>query len=88
MSHDHVVAFLEPVHTGPGLNDSPGDFVAQDRGSFLDPVPLHDVAAADAAGLHLDQQLTGPDLRDRQLLHAHVVVVVVHGDTHGGYTSN
>ena len=65
------------------FDDHPGNLVPEDDGRLLDPVPLHDVAAADAAGHHLDEQFPRTDLRYGPLFDPHVMVVVVDGYFHG-----
>ncbi len=80
----HPVTRLELGHPFANLDDVAGDLVPQHQRRFLDAVPLHHVGAADAAGDDLDQHLARPDLGDRLLLQAYVVVVVIHGYAHGG----
>jgi len=36
------------------LNDLSGNFVTENPGSFLDPIPFHNIAAADATCQYLD----------------------------------
>ena len=84
MGDDEPVVLTELGDIAPDLHDRARDLVSQHQGSALDPVPLHDVAATDAAGVDPEQQLTGPDLRTRHLLDADVVVVVVHRYAHVG----
>ena len=61
---------------------TPAQFVALDQGGPGEAVPLHDVAAADAAGLDLDQDLAGTGRWGGDLLDPDVPVVVPHGYSH------
>src|SRR3972149_10032991 len=60
----------------------PRDLMSQDRGRLMDPVPLQDVRAADAAGVDLHQDFSVPNLRPRPFFHADVPVVVIDGNAH------
>ena len=83
MGYEHTVPDPVALDSGACLDDHPCDLVPEDDGRLLDPVPLHDVAAADAAGRHLDQQLPRTDPRNGSLFNADVMVVVVNGYLHG-----
>ncbi len=50
---NHPVAFTKPINIGTGLHDGSRNFMAQHHWCSLDAVPLHDIAAADSAGLNL-----------------------------------
>ena len=56
--------------------------VTQNQRGFLDPVPFHDVAAADAAGIYLYQHIAVAHLGYGHLLHPDIAIVVVHPDLH------
>jgi hypothetical protein len=58
MGRDDPIPDAKIFHVGSGLNDFTGHFMAQyKRGSF-DPVPFHDIAAADTARFHPHDQLS------------------------------
>jgi hypothetical protein len=82
MGDENAVAGPVTLHTGTLLDDDPADLVAENDGGLLDPVPLHDVAAADAAGHHPDEQLPRCDPGNGPFFDADVTVVVVDGDSH------
>jgi len=79
------VALAVGSDPGADRDDGPGYFVSQHQGGLPDPVPLHDVAAADPAGHYLDQHLTGADGRNGQLLDPDIIVAIIHGDAHGSF---
>ena len=83
VGHHQPVAFAELGHVPSYLSHCTGHLVAQHHRGALDAIPLHDVAAADAAGFNLEQQLAGADFGHRHLLDANVVVVVIHRYAHG-----
>ena len=64
------------------LNNLSCDLMTEHQRGLFNAVPFHDVAAADATGLDLDQELAGADVRLRYLFKAHVMVVVVHCYAH------
>ena len=84
MVSDHQsVALPELRHPRSHLRHRSGDLVPQHHRRALDAIPLHNVAAADAAGLNPEQQLAGANFRYRHFLDANVVVVVIHRYAHG-----
>ena len=82
VGYEDTVTGLVPPHSLARFDDHPGDLVAQDNRRLPDPVPLHDVAAADAAGDHPDEQLPGADLRHGPVLDPNVAIAVVDGYLH------
>ena len=83
MGDENAVAGPVALNTGALFDDDPADLMAEDDGGLLDPVPLHDVAAADAAGHHLDEQLPRCDPGNGPFFDPDVMVVVVDGYFHG-----
>ena len=83
-----VVSGADPVadrKAGNALADGrylAGNLVAEDKRGFMDAIPLHDIAAADPAGLDPDQQFTGSDRRRWVFLQPDIPVVVIHGNAH------
>jgi hypothetical protein len=49
------VTNLVLIHPITNLNNLSCNLVAEHTGSFLDPVPFHDIAAANTTRPHLDQ---------------------------------
>ena len=82
MRRKDPVANFEPRYVAPHLDDFTGDFVTEHQRRPLNSVPLHDVAAADAARGDLHQQVVIAELGPRRLFEAHVAVVVIHPDFH------
>ena len=76
------IADFKIFDAGADLRDFPGNFMTQNERGFLDPIPFHQVAAADAAGARLDKKFAWTDFRHRNFFQAHVPVVVVHRDAH------
>ena len=56
--------------------------MAEDERCLFDSVPLHQIAAADAARPRPNQQLTRAYLRHRHLLKPHVAVIIINGHLH------
>src|SRR5207247_1883252 len=77
-----------PSSSDNAFGDFRGDLVAEDEGRLRFAVPLHHVGAADPARANLDEDLSGPDLRLRQIDDPHVVVRVIHRGAHGAPTSS
>ena len=76
------VPLFEAADVATCLGNIAGYFVSQYERCLFDPIPLHDVAAANATGEHLDKQLVGTDFRFWHLLQSEVAVVVVHCNPH------
>jgi hypothetical protein len=49
---DPITNFVA-IHPTAHLNNLSCNLMAEDTGSFFDPIPFHDIATADAAGQHL-----------------------------------
>jgi hypothetical protein len=88
MGDEHPITNLVFSDVFPDSNDIPSDLMAKDLWCFLDTVPFHDIAAADATSFHLDQKLSIPNRWDRHLLDTHIIVVVVHRDLHRFHTNS
>src|SRR5512146_361664 len=68
-----------------GGNDVSGGFMAEDaRGRVRAGGNLLEVSAADAAGMHADEEFAGTNPRDWDGLHADVVDAVINGGKHVG----
>jgi hypothetical protein len=76
------VTDAEISDTVADLDDLSGNLVAQDQGRFLDPIPFHQVTAADPARPNTHQQLTDANFWDEHLFKPHVLIIVVHGHPH------
>src|SRR3989304_9058812 len=73
------VAFFELNNPRANLFDCPCYLVAENERGFFNPVPLHDVASADAARLDLNEQLEVFYLRHGAFLDPYVPIVVIYG---------
>jgi hypothetical protein len=82
MGDKNPLADVKALNIGAHGSDFTGDLVAQNERRFLDPVPFHQVRAANAARVNTNQKLARADHRDGHLFDSHIPVVVVHGDTH------
>ena len=82
----HMMADKDPLAHAVlvrfGLDDLAGDLMAENPGRLGQPVPFHDIGAADAAGADLDQDLPRPDLGDGKFLQADIVIVIIFGNQH------
>ena len=83
MGDEHPVSYLVVLHLCSDLNDITCDLMAKHPRRLFDAVPFHDVTAADSACDDFNEQLLVTNGRDRLLLDADVIVVIVHGDFHG-----
>jgi hypothetical protein len=82
MGRNDSVSHAEVVHVIGNLDHFTGDFMAQyKRGSFF-AVPLHDIAAADTAGLHPHDDLSRATTGPGYFLDSNVLIVVIHRHTH------
>jgi hypothetical protein len=77
-----TVAVLPPFHSLTHFHNLTRDLMTLHKGRLSEAIPLHNITSADAAGLHTDQDFTGPDLWFRHLLESDVTVVIVHGYPH------
>jgi hypothetical protein len=82
MGHESPVADFIVQYVFPCLDNLTRNLMAQHQGRFADTVPLHDIAAADAARHNLDQQFAGADLWHRHFFQLHLPVIVVHCHAH------
>ena len=83
-----VVALFITLHPISHSHNLAGDLMAQHQRCLVDAIPFHHIAAADAAGMHLYQQLAGADLGRGHLLQPHIIVVVVHCYAHCAFSGN
>jgi hypothetical protein len=65
------------------LDDFSGDFVTENPGGLLDPIPLQDIAPADSAGHDSDQEFVGSDPGNGPFLDPDVVIGIIHRHAHG-----
>jgi hypothetical protein len=79
MGGNNTVTFRETVETVADGRDAAGYLMAEYEGSLGETVPLQQVAAADPAGMHLQQQFALPYHRKRASLQSQVAIVVVDG---------
>jgi hypothetical protein len=83
MRNEDPVTDMKPGHTRPDFDHFTGDFVAQYERGFLDTVPLHEIAAAYAAGVNPHQQFFKTDFGNGHFGKAHVSIVMIHSYAHG-----
>jgi hypothetical protein len=79
----YPVSDPEFLHPLADRDDLSGDFMTQYERDPVGAVPLHDIAAANAAGMNLDQEFPGSDFRGGDLFKPDVPVTVIHGHTQG-----
>ena len=77
-----TIPLLVEINPFPHFNNLSGNLVAEYQWGLVDPVPLHHIAAADAARLYPNQEFTRAYLWSGDLLLPDVLVVVVHGNAH------
>jgi hypothetical protein len=84
----YVVGDKDPIphivllYVLPCLSYGTCDLMTQNQGSPGKTVPFHDVTAADATCFYLYQQFVRSYGRDRHLLQAYIIVIIVYGSTH------
>jgi len=83
MGDADAVAHAEAGHPLAYFRNDARHLMAQHARRAFDPVPLHDVASADAARARLDEKLARSGAGLRHLLDPHVVVSVIHRRSHG-----
>jgi hypothetical protein len=90
MGGTNPVTFLVLLYIPPDGSNYTCNFMAQDQRCFVKAVPLQQIGATDAAGLHPHQYLAGADLWHRHLLQPHILIVVIHSYAHEilSYLSN
>jgi hypothetical protein len=69
----------------PDLTDFSCNLMTQNEGSLGPSIPFHNIAAADAAGHHLDQQLPRADFWNGHLFKTDILVAVIHSHAHVFY---
>ena len=80
MCGNDAVAFGKTGNTVSGLDDRARDLVAEHEWGSWQAIPFEEVAAANAAGVHLQQEFALPYRRKRASLESQVAVVVPHRD--------
>jgi hypothetical protein len=87
VSGKNPMTFLPLPDVFTGFDDFTGQFVPQHQRSTFDTIPLHEVAAADAAGNNLYEDVVIAYVRNRLLFEADVAIVVIHADIHRFFNS-
>jgi hypothetical protein len=89
MRDDDSLTVAKLVNVFPYLNDLAGDLVTRvDAAEFARlrlAIPLHRIAAADAAGHYRSEDLIGPNLRDLPFHNTDIVVAEVKTRFHRGW---
>jgi hypothetical protein len=76
MCRRYSVTLFVALHSIAHSRNLAAYFMTQYQRGPVQAVPLHHIAAADAAGLYTHQKLTGTDLRGRPFLYPHISVAV------------
>jgi hypothetical protein len=61
MGDKDPITNLITIYAASDLNNLPPCLMTEHPGSFLNPIPLHDIATADATGQHFHQKFTRTD---------------------------
>jgi hypothetical protein len=75
--HKDALAWLELGDTFTHSRDHTHGFVPRIERCARAHIPLHHIAGTQTTGPHLYQQFTRPNLRDRQVYDAHIVVGMI-----------
>jgi hypothetical protein len=84
MRHKNPITHLTPSNFATYLLNYASSFVTKNSRSLRNPVPLHNIATANAACHDLHEDFVIPDFRLRHFLYSYVIVVVVNGCEHTG----
>jgi hypothetical protein len=82
VGRDNPIPLVVSIDPLANLNDLSSNLMAKDQRGLLDPIPFHDIAATDAAGLYAYQHFARAYCGSGNLLHPDVLVIVVHGNAH------
>ncbi len=89
MRDDDALAVAEIMNVFPDLDDLAGYLVTRVDTAELArlrlAIPLHNIAAADAAGHHRGKHFIRPNLRDRPFHNTDIVVAEVKARLHRGW---
>jgi hypothetical protein len=81
-SDKYPVAWFVSAYTIADRHNLRADFMSLHERRSREPVPFHDIAAADAAGNNLDQHLPRSGFRGRYFFYPNVFVIVPAGNFH------
>jgi hypothetical protein len=78
----YPVTLLKSLNILPDIEDLTCHFMTKHAGSFLDPVPLHNIGSTNPARLHLYKNFMIRNGGNRSFLDSYIIVAVVNGYFH------
>src|SRR3989338_9598338 len=82
VGYKYPVSLFISFNTFSDFNNLTGNFMSEDKGSFLDAIPLHYITAADSAGNDLYKKFSVTYLWNGSFFKPNIFIIIVNRNSH------